>query len=168
MEGFFSSQRRLISALPRAPEAALVDPDVQPEPLYASGLTVGWLRDQLLAGRLPEPIPPTDPVYANGLRLRLGVAQSSGPEPRDCAVVTVPIEVTTRRGQVIGFRRRPMTVELLADGEPVAGARQVFNPDIGHRLTMQLDGLTLRLTPAAPTAALRFAPALDVPLEVCR
>jgi hypothetical protein len=170
VEGFFRSQRRLISALPRAPEAAQVDRNVQPDPLYASGVTVGWLREQLLAGRLPEPSEPTDPVYANGLRLRLAVAQSSDPEPRDCDVVTTgPIDIPTRKGQVIGFRGRPMTVELLADdGEPLAGARQVFNPDIGRRLTMQLDGLTLRLTPATPTATLRFGPALDVPLAVCR
>jgi hypothetical protein len=169
IEPYFRSQRRLISALPRAPEAAQVDPDVQPEALFATGLTVGWLRQQLVAGRLPEPIEPTDPAYANGLRLRLGVAQSSDPEPRDCGVVTGAIDIPTRKGQIVGFRRRPMTVELLADdGQPLAGARQVFSPDVGRRLTMQLDGMTLRLSPAAPNATLRFEPALDVPLEVCR
>lgn len=168
MAGYFQAQRRLISAVPRLPEAALVDPDVQPEPIFATGLTVGWLRAQLQAGHLPEPQPPIDATLAANIRVRLAFAHTPGDQPATCTPLETPAEVTLQRGDVLWFRDRPMTVELVENGEPVPGSAVVLNPDLGGVWTVQLDGLRLRLSPASPTATLRFGPVTDAPLRVCR
>ena len=164
---YFQAQRRLVSAIAHAPEAARVDPGIQPEPLFATNLTVGWLREQLLAGHLPEPSLEVDPGFASNLRIRLGVGQSTGPQPNDCTPLAAPADVAMLQGEVLWFRDRPMSVLLLQDGRPVPASTVVFNPDIGGVLTIQLD-LNLRIAPADPRSTLRFGPAADVPLAVCR
>jgi hypothetical protein len=144
-----------------------VAPNVQPDPLFASRLTVGWLRAQLRAGRLPPPEPPLNGFYANSIRLRLALAQSHHPQPLVCAPVQPPADLTLHKGDLLWFRDRPMAVVSLSHGRPVHASRLLFNPEVGQGLTAQLDDLHIRIAAAPPLATLRFGRVADLPLVVC-
>jgi hypothetical protein len=166
--GYFKQSQTLVYAVPRSPAAGLVDGDVQPDPLFAIGLTVGWLREQLDAGRLPDQAEPTGPLLANNVKLRLGVSQSSGDMPGPCEPLAGPVDIAASQGAVIGFQNRPVSIDLISGGEPLPGASQVFGPAGGNVLTVELDGLSLRIAPADPNTTRRFTAVTDEPAELCR
>jgi len=58
-------------------------------------------------------------------------------------------------------------VETIVDGQALPGSSVYMPPTAGERLTIELDDLTLRITPTEP-APDRDEVASDRPAELCR
>jgi hypothetical protein len=163
---YFVNERQQVALVPRLRDAALVPPEVLVDPTGNPGLTVGWLRDQLERGALWEP-ELVGQSALNYYRTRLGVAQSEGDRPEECAPFDGAVVIATRKGDVLGFRNQAIIVETIVDGQALPGSSVYMPPTAGERLTIELDDLTLRITPTEP-APDRDEVASDRPAELCR
>jgi hypothetical protein len=70
---YFDGQRNLLIAAARSPLASSVPDSVQPDPINAEGVTIGWLRRSEKAGKLPSPVGSVDALEAQ-MPVRLGFA----------------------------------------------------------------------------------------------
>ena len=153
---YFDGQRNLLIAAARSPLAKSVPDSVQPDPINAEGVTIGWLRRSDTAGKLPPTVGPIDALEAQ-MPVRLGFAESSDPAPgANCRTVTGVTPLKTAKGQVFSIRGNPFQVATLgADGKPKAPVS--FNPTYfglerpgGHTYTVELPKLNLVVIAALP------------------
>ena len=134
---------RLVVALPSASRASEVPRAARPVLGDTSQITMGWLRDGVAAGRIPEQrLEPKTAATAN-LSVALTQTTSSKP-PRGCERLKAPVTRTLRKGEMLQFRGLGIVriSELDADGNVVAvvGANLVF----GDTITANVGPLRLR------------------------
>jgi hypothetical protein len=151
---YFAFERRLVQAIPFVPEASLVPADVRPEPAFASGITVGWLRDLAASGQLEEPtdIPQT---LHDQIRMRIGLAQRPAVPLDGCPILTAPMITTLPQGTVLSISGAPLIAELLRNGQPT-GAKLTLAPENGSEITVELPDLELRLSAGDPSTVIRY------------
>jgi hypothetical protein len=85
---FQRSYKRFVLSLPRVPMASEVPRSVEPDPQRTLSVSIGWLRDGVASGRIPDPGPLT-PLEAADATVRLALVQTSRPE-RGCRPVEPP------------------------------------------------------------------------------
>lgn len=153
---YFAQQRQIIFGVGRAEMAAEVPEWVAPEPSLTPDVTVGWLRDAIAEGKVPDPLPPT-PQDANW-PLRLGVAHVHEPVPDDleCKVRRRPIEVTPKVGRKFAVTDGWMTVTLLEDGEPIAPPISYDPGWAGQVISIEAPDLEVRFEPTPGTGQFTF------------
>jgi hypothetical protein len=143
----FASQRNKLEAAPRMPFAASVPRNVVPvhHPQLSEGVTIGFLLDAARAGKLPAPssIPERQ---VNEMKVRLGVAQfDDDVQPTRCAVHNKPIDSQPSKGSVYHITE-PVMVATLDNGQ-LTSPQISFDPANGKSLTIELSGLSLRISP---------------------
>jgi hypothetical protein len=147
---FHANNRRLLLAAPRMPFARLVPREVRPVPnvSYSRDVTIGFLLDANDAGKLPDPSGPVPQRVVNELKVRLGIAQDYvEPHAQTCREVRGPLDLSPSKGSVYGFLK-PLTISTRTGSKPTSVA-VVFNSTYGRRLTVELEGLDLRIAPAS-------------------
>jgi hypothetical protein len=146
--GFHRYYRTTLLSAPRVPVATEVPAWIQLEPTFARPVTIGWLRSEVAAGRLPDPRP-IDPLRAASVSLRLALyqAERAGPSAA-CGPLTEPREIRLDEGESLGIRDGAVRVVLLTD----AGRSQVFvfAPEDGTTLEALAGPLQLRIQSNAP------------------
>ncbi len=142
---FFDAQRQLMLSLPRSPLATQVRPGVRPEPLTASDVTIGWLRDALRDGKLGDPGPVPFAVSSQ-IPVRLGLQVVLFPyKPKACQATNTPVEMSPPKGKVLVLSGDRAKISALVDGAwspPVS-----YNVAAAHLYVVELAGLRLRLAP---------------------
>jgi len=94
---------------------------------------------------LPDPQLPLSDRAVNSIRVRLGIAQSKdGPRPKNCRTLR-ELEVSPPKGAVYRFTQTMWMTTY--NGSANTSNPVSFNPANGRTLTVQLDGLRLRLIP---------------------
>jgi hypothetical protein len=105
----------LMLALPRAPFARDAPRALRPAPDLAPYVTIGWLRDGVAAGRIPDPAR-VAPLTAATANLRLSLLQSDRPTTAShCRVLRAPVTRTLTRGQSIVFNAGRLRVAQAAN-----------------------------------------------------
>jgi hypothetical protein len=146
--------RQLMLSLPRAPAAAHAPDALSPEPILASPVTIGWLRETHSAGRLPEPSLPLSNGLKGQLDLRLSIRQTNGlKELEPCRRMRDPVVFRLEKGQSFTIGRGYIWVALLREsgwtkkvkyGDPFEDR---YFKRIGEAVTALRGPLTLRLSP---------------------
>jgi hypothetical protein len=117
-EDFQHTYRRLVLSLPRVPVAAEVPRSIEPDPKRLFTVTIGWLRDGVRSGRIPDPgkITPREQADAT---VRLAFVQTTRPK-RGCRPVNSPRAVFTLRkdDSIVVLSGLDLTV-----GEPLTPAQ---------------------------------------------
>jgi hypothetical protein len=90
---FQRTYRRFILAIPRVPIASNVPRAIEPDPNRSFTVTVGWLRDGVRSGRVPDPGKLTAREQADATA-RLAFVQTKRPE-RGCRDVNSPRDIFT-------------------------------------------------------------------------
>ncbi|MGH8983136.1 MAG: hypothetical protein ACRDY6_04595, partial [Acidimicrobiia bacterium] len=93
----------LMLAFPHVPGADNVPRDLVPLPENARQVTIGWLRDGVSSGRVPDPGVIGSATAAQAT-FRLSIYQSDAPLPgSSCSRLSRPVERTLVKGQSIGI-----------------------------------------------------------------
>jgi hypothetical protein len=92
-EDFERSYRRIMLAFPRVPVASKVPRSIEPDPNRSFAVTIGWLRDGVRSGRVPDPGKLTPREQADAT-VRLAFVQTKRPK-RGCRRVDSPRGVVT-------------------------------------------------------------------------
>jgi hypothetical protein len=146
-DAYFAHERKVMLSAPHVPFATQVP---RSTPLlideYPTGVTIGFLLDAARDGKLPSTDAPVEPDTVNELRIRLGVVQNKGRVQGTCQTVSDKLDVHPAKGTNIGIRS-PVAIATL-DGLQRTSIPIKFDPVLGNLLSIQLDGLDLRLTPA--------------------
>jgi len=151
----FEISQQMVLAVTTSPLADEVPEWVEIDPRVNPGLTIGWLRQIRDAGDLPAG-GPVDETTANQIPIRLGVAQTFGPPPKDCRTLTGKIDLRPAQDTIYGFSGSLIAVAPLDDaGEPTAPPLK-FDPSHGRRLAILLDGLHLQVKPGVQGEAVTF------------
>jgi hypothetical protein len=145
---YMENEKRVVTNVVRLPEAREVPRDVRviPDAFEARYLAIGILLDIDEAGKLTPASGQIGSELANELRIRLGVAQRERGAPDACREVEGPLDIRPGKGTVFGITS-PITVST-HDGSRSTSRPVPFNPPNGRSLTIELDGLDLRLSPA--------------------
>jgi hypothetical protein len=100
--------RTSVLLIPRLPVADVVPRSAAPFLGTASPITVGWLLDQLHAGRVPDVKHPTPTARTKAI---LQVSLATGPtSATTCRPFTRPLQVRLRPGEELHFRRPGVVV----------------------------------------------------------
>lgn len=151
---YFESRKALVLGLPRSPRAedspGWLHPDLG---LQGGALTIGWLRQAVEDGDLPEP-PPIKPALEAKMVVRLAIAQHAD-EPGvadDCELRGKPVVIKPEKGDVLRIET-PVAISLA--GIEVKGHAPMitYTPVAGPLLSVELDDLELRIAPAAGAEA---------------
>jgi hypothetical protein len=140
---FHRYYRTFLLSAPRVPAASEVPGWVRLEPTFARQVTIGWLRDGVAAGRLPDPRP-IGGFTAASVTLRLSLHQAARTDSSgECDPLTEPRELRLDKGDSFAIRNGAVRVVLLTD----AGRSQVFVyvPDDGNTLEALSGPLHLRV-----------------------
>ncbi len=132
--------KKLILAAPRLPIAARLPRAMQPVPFY--GLTIGWLRDSLPSGRIPEP-PNFTPVDLANESLDLVVQPAYVAAAGRCETMTRPTARTVLALQRVAVRRGLVAIAYLPPSGP-ASDPEVFR---SRKLLALVGPLRLRFDP---------------------
>jgi len=151
--------RQMILTLPHDPLATQLPRDFQPEPRFASQVTIGWLLDAAAQHRLPA-APHVSAADLAADRLRLSFAPGAiGPGASvACHMLTGPFHATLRTGDELGLHG-PITITP-ADNLQLLPAPLAFAPSHGQWLTVLRDTGRLAVFGAsarAPTSLCRPA-----------
>ena len=90
---------------------------MRPDRFANPWLTMGWLRDGIASGRIPEPKPLT-PTYVVARTLDLALQPASSVTRRPCPRLLKPVVRVLATGQVLMVKRGTVLVSL----EPLSGA----------------------------------------------
>jgi hypothetical protein len=144
---YMNSRKRIVANVVRLPEAREVPRDVRPIPDLFVGpdLTIGFLLDAQRAGKLDVATTPLTPELTERLRIMLGVAQRTGGALTSCRRMTAPVRLQPKKGTVYGISK-PVAIASRY-GNARVSTPVSFNPGDGNTLTIELDGLALRLAP---------------------
>ncbi len=123
----FREERATLLAIADAPELHRVPPEVRPYVSESWRINVGWLRDAVADGRVPE-IERT-PVLAGAAALRLRFEQQRGVRPRQCAPVSTSRPLRVAVDDVVGITGGPVHVSTVGEDGTVT-----FDPRFGQRL----------------------------------
>jgi hypothetical protein len=144
---FFVDQESTVVNAARVPFAEDVPRDTRPvDDGFMDKVDIGFLLDAKRDGKLPNQTAPISPRVVNELKVRLGVVQAKGQnDSPSCRTSTVPIDIAPKKGDRY---RTPTGLAIVTHD----GARATSNPVFfevvnGRNLTIQLDGLELRLMP---------------------
>jgi hypothetical protein len=137
--------KQLILSVAYVPVAREVPRPVEPSPLYAKHLTVGWLLDGASSGRVPRPSR-IDPDYAATTSAILALHQTRRGNVARCQTLRTPVTRRLEKGQSIVFDRGVLAVVNLPAAN-VASQQLIFNAANGRRLVAVAGPLTLRLSP---------------------
>jgi len=163
---YFADRKRILTEVVRLPEAREVPRWVRPigDPFVGPDLTIGWLLDARDQGKLDPATGPMSQVTRQEMLLRLGVAQSLsrrqrqgvilGPPP-GCRTITRPLDLDPPRGTRI---RVPTPVQVSLRTGRAASAPLGLMPGVGEVLTVELDGMHLRLAPAPGSPSFLLCP----------
>jgi hypothetical protein len=156
----FEAEREFILGVAYSDLAQQVSPDVYPNPhqLQSDRVTVGFLRDALRDGKLPD-LPPLRARTLAEITNRLSLSQSA---PDDgllssdftCEFKDEPMTVQAREGDQFGLRSN-VQIAVETDGERAKPS--TFGPGwSGDLLTVQVPEVTLHFEAAPPDVRYRF------------
>jgi hypothetical protein len=140
--------------IPRLPAATVVAPSTAPFPGVATPLTVGWLIDQLQAGRLPDVNHVTPGARARAiLQVSLG---TGGTAPTACRPLTGPVQKQLLPGKALHFRGPDVMVEYVVANRKLGQVsfRSPGTKPLEWKLVNRGSALTVRVrrsVPASPT-----------------
>jgi hypothetical protein len=135
--------RRMILETPRLPFSEPLPRSFRPQPVIAALVTVGWLRDALRSGRLPETDPHLTRVQTANMMLNLAVQPAPTPLRHGCELLTNPTVRVFNKGDVLGVTRGSATIVLLDR----AGRSRPRDLRRGGTWTVIAGPLRLRLRP---------------------
>ena len=153
--------RQSILTLPRLPIASEVPRDLHPDLDLAPWVTMGWLRDGVASGRIPEP-DPVDAAATRTAELRLALVRTLGHRPLDCEPVSEPTDVHLEAGGSIrspGALRVTYTDPSGARSEPVE-----YEASVAQYLVAYADLEELRLEPLDARAMLELCDRAGAPV----
>jgi hypothetical protein len=141
---FERAYRQLILRLPRLPIASEVPRELHPELELAPWVTMGWLRDGVASGRVPEP-DPVDPAVTATEELRLALVRKVQHRPVGCEPVSGPIDVRLEAG---GSVKSPGVIRVTYTGPSGATSQPVdYEASVAQYLVAYADLERLRLEP---------------------
>jgi hypothetical protein len=149
-EPLLTNQREFLLTVPRVPMAGEVPDSVRPLPILGPEITVGWLKDAVASGRLPEPA--DDRAELEAANVNLAVSQSEGPTPQNCVAIADEADLHLDQGESRSFIGQ---VEVRRAGpERPAEAVVLAHWVGGTRLTanVPVDLVLRRSTPALPAS----------------
>jgi hypothetical protein len=153
----FRVTRQTVLALPKAPLASRVPPDVRPLPENAdtARVTIGWLRSAARQGKVPDG-GTVAPRVAEEIAFRLSILQYNAPDPAptDCHVVMTSESRILRQGETLVFRNGAVRLSTTRTprSHPVSLAYSTYSGD--HLTVVGVAQLTVIIGPAtffAPT-----------------
>jgi hypothetical protein len=129
------SDREVYVAFARVPAAESAPDWVRPDPNSAGSLTLGWLRQAIALGRLPDP-QNIDPVVADEATFRLALQQVPPPlKLEGCEPLTKPTTLHLDAGQYFGFTGSILVFET--NKAPTREERILLKFDGGRRSALQ-------------------------------
>ncbi len=171
-KGFADAARANVLAIARSPLSRQVSPSVQPDVSNMPFLTVGWILGAQRDHKLPSG-PPTGPLLASLVPVRLGVSQSRGPVPHTgtCSDLTT-IDVRPAKGARYWVAGDPLyagEIDVRSVGptgrpSPLA---TTYNPSLGALLTIELPDLHLQVSRHAGSPAGITTAKSNGPVKLC-
>lgn len=150
----YAAQRDAVLGAANSPVARTVDRDVHPLPgvQRADEVTVGYLLDEVKAGKAPAPDPLSDKTRQQ-IETRLLLAQSPFGDDLPavfCTTQTAPLDIAPAAGDRFTFRG-DVTVSRLDAAGVTPGTPTVYSDrGAGSTLTAQRDGERFRVAPRPP------------------
>jgi hypothetical protein len=143
--------RQGILLAPRIPLAAELPRSVEPQGLFAPGVTLGWLRDGVRSGRVPEPGPTTPNAVAT-ITLKMALARTTKPvRAARCEVLRGSVQQVMQTNQTITVKQGTLVVVYRAPSGGQSRAVRFQAPSSGDlTLVARAGPLPLLMRPGAP------------------
>jgi hypothetical protein len=155
---YLAPTRDLILTLPRVPISKAAAADVVPGVRYAPvDYSIGFLRDAMADGKLPEPAS-LDPATVARATVDIALGQREDLPNRPCQPVSTPADLHLQPGDEIHLGTDPVPLTVVTDAGP-----QTATVDPAHGRTLQAQVPDLHVT-APPDAAGH----LQVSVSQCR
>jgi hypothetical protein len=140
--------KQFILSSPRLPISPALPRSLRPDRFGNPWLTMGWLRDGVASGRIPEPSGLT-PTYVESRTLDLALQPASSATERPCVGLLKPVVRVLATGQVLTVKSGSILVALeLRGGAP--SPTRLLHP--GNQVAVA-GPLRLRLSPAPANEA---------------
>jgi hypothetical protein len=144
--------RAALQSIGRLRRASAAPADLEPDPNVAPGVTLGWLRAGVAAGRIPAPAHPPDAGTLASVRLRLALMQVDTPKARKCVPLTGPADWHLEQHDRLRIGNGAISVRALGPSGPVGAPLLFGNALFGegptdHALVAVTGPLELRIAP---------------------
>jgi len=144
LDEFERAYRQQMLRLPRLPIASEVPRDLHPDLGLAPWVTIGWLRDGVASGRIPEP-GPTDAEAVATAELRLALVRTLQHTPVHCDPVSGPVDVRLPAG---GSIKAPGPVRVTYTSASGAQSQPVeYEASVARHVVAYADMEGLRVEP---------------------
>lgn len=149
-EQYFASQRHLTLNVARHERADEAPDWVTPEPQLAPDRTMGWLRQTIAEGKMPDAEPTTDVDATFPVRFGVAFEREDVPEGLKCKPLERPTVRTPPVGKRWGAPDGMLVFTLLDDGVPVSRPVRIDPQWAGRSITVTIPDLELRVSSADP------------------
>jgi hypothetical protein len=105
--------RDTLLTIARLPREGRSPADLEPDPINAPWVTLGWIRDGVRSGRIPALDHPADAILLASDRLRLSLMQIETPRRASCPALTAPVDRRLRRDDRLRIGNGAVSVRAL-------------------------------------------------------